>query len=375
MKTLRTIVSGVFAVCGALLLATSSLQAAKPGGGGSGCTGVTAAQFPAYIYGYTTIQSGVASVAIRIANASGACVKTLATVPGVERRPLLIDLGNNEWRAVWQDGDNLSSDLDGIVVRDFSVGAEAAVTTIDESRVATGRTSGLESGRDGSVLFLKLATGSSLPGSLWRTTVSRGGPGGLVLSTTQLAVVNGCNLYDFAIGPDGDSLYYASPRPDGLRGTQVNKASLATLTGDLSNLVPACGVPVLDVLGVNAVQLAAGRCGVNGTDTCLAMERHNVRNIPCTPDYYRTDIFALGAGGVATGASTTVQMAYPAWGAAGTLLGRLTGSTSKNACTAKIYENFVRRTLDASLNAGAAVAIGTGRTLDAPNPIDPLSAQ
>ena len=56
--------------------------------------------------------------------------------------------------------------------------------------------------------------------------------------------------------------------------------------------------------------------------------------------------------------------------AAGALLGRLTGSTSKNACTAKIYENFVRRTLDASLNAGAAVAIGTGRTLDAPNPID-----
>ncbi len=370
MKTLWTIVSGVLAVCGALLLATSPSQAAKPGGGGAGCTGVTAAQFPAYIYGYTTIQGGVASVAIRIANADGTCVKTLATVPGVERRPLLIDLGNNEWRAVWQDGDGGSGDLDGIVVRDFSVGAEAALTTIDESRVATGRTFGLESGRDGSVLFLKPATGSSLPGSLWRTTVSRGGSGGLVLSTTQIAVVNGCNLYDFAIGPDGDSLYYALPRPDGSRGTQVNRASLATLPVDLTNLVPACGMPVLDTLGGNAVQLAAGRCGVNGADTCLAIERHNVRGIPCTPDYYRTDIFALGAGGFATGATATVQMAYAAWGAAGTLLGRLTGSTSKNACTAKIYENFVRRTFDANLNAGAAVAIGAGRTLDAPNPID-----
>jgi hypothetical protein len=193
-----------------------------------------------------------------------------------------------------------------------------------------------------------------------------------MLTTAQISMVNGCNLYEFAIGPDGDSLYYASPRPDGLRGTQVNKASLATILammpGDLTNLDPACGMPVLEVMGGNAVQLAAGRCGVNGADTCLALERHNVRGIPCTPDYYRTDIFALGAGGVATGA--TVQMANPAWGAAGTLLGRLTGSTSKNACTAKIYDNFVRRTFDASLNPGAAVAIGVGRTIDAPNPID-----
>lgn len=368
MKSLRTIISGFLAVCGALLLSTGSLQAAKPGGGDTGCAGLTAAQFPAYIYGYTTTQSGVASVAIRIANDSGTCVKTLATVPGVERRPLLIHLENNDWRAVWQDGDGVSNDRDGIVVRDFRVGAEAAWTPIGESRVATGPTTGLESGRDGSVLFLKPATGSSLPGSLWRTTVSRDGLGGLVMSTTQLAVVSGCNLYDFAIGPDGDSLYYASPRPDGLRGTQVYKASLAELTGDLT--APACGVPVLDVLGGNAVQLAAGRCGMNGTDTCLAMERHNVRGIPCTADYYRTDVFGLDAAGVATGASTTVQMAYPAWGAAATLLGRLTGSTSKNACTAKIYENLVRRTFDASLNAGSAVPIGTGRTLDAPNPID-----
>jgi hypothetical protein len=63
-------------------------------------------------------------------------------------------------------------------------------------------------------------------------------------------------------------------------------------------------------------------------------------------------------------------MARPAWGAAGTLLGRLTGSTSKNACTAKIYENLVRRNFDVNLVPGTAVAIGVGRTLDAPNPID-----
>jgi hypothetical protein len=354
------------------MLATNPSQAAKPGGGGTGdaCKGLTAAQFPAYIYGYTTIQGGVTSVAIRIANADGTCVRTLATVPGVERQPLLLDLDNNEWRAVWQDGDGVSSDLDGIVVSDFSVGADASLAPIAESRVATGRTVGLESGRDGSILFLKPAAGSSLPGSLWRTTVSRGGSAGLMLTTVPISVVNGCNLYEFAIGPDGDSLYYASPRPDGFRGTRVNKASLATLPGDLTNLDPTCGMPVVEVLGGNAVQLAAGRCGVNGADTCLAMERHNVRGIPCTPDYYRTDVFALGAGGVATEAGATVQMARPAWGAAGTLLGRLTGSTSKNACTAKIYENLVRRNFDVNLVPGTAVAIGVGRTLDAPNPID-----
>ena len=111
------------ALGGLLLIAAAPGMAAKPGGGGSGgdpC--VTAGSFPSFIYGLTTVAAkGASSVKIRVADETGKCSRELATVPGVERSPLLIDLGGDEWRAVWTEGDNVSIDLDGIVVLDFTV--------------------------------------------------------------------------------------------------------------------------------------------------------------------------------------------------------------------------------------------------------------
>lgn len=353
---------GAVLACMALMNA-APVMAAKPGSGGSGgdpCD--TAGAFPSFIYGLTTIAAkGASSVKIRLADEFGKCSRDIATVPGVERSPLLIDLGAGEWRAVWTDGDNVSSDLDGIVVLDFTVSASSTgpqVNVLATDRITTGRVVGLEAARGGNVLFVAPTSPyGSVPGSLWSLSVARDGV--MTLEVAQLATVSQCGLFDFAIGPDGDSLYYAAPRDDGSRGTVVRRMSIASLDTDLET----CGEQVLDEAGGNTVQLAAGLCP-SGSSTCLALERHNVRGIPCTPDYYRTDVFDLG-----TASRTTLQLAYPSWGAAGTLLGRRTGSTSKNACTAKIYEEMVRHSLDSSLTSAPSSPIGTGRTLDAPNPV------
>lgn len=349
-----------------LLLAAGSGMAAKPGGGSGGDPCATAVNFPAFIYGLTTVAAkGASSVKIRLADETGQCSRELATVPGLERSPLLIDLGGGQWRAVWTDGDNVSSDLDGIVVLDFTVSTNSAgpqVNWLATDRITTGRVLGLEAARGGNALFLTPASPyGSVPGSLWSLVVTRPISGPMALQAANLTPVSQCELFDMAVGPDGDSLYFAAPRADGSRGTVVRKVSLANLATELSS--PSCGTPILDEPGGNTVQLAAGRCP-GGTTTCLALERHNVRGIPCTPDYYRTDIFEVG-----TAARSTLQLAYPSWGASGTLLGRRTGSTSKNACTAKIYEEMVRHALGSSLTSAQATLLGTGRTLDAPNPI------
>lgn len=349
------------------LVSAAPVMAAKPGSGGSGgdpCA--TAVAFPSFIYGLTTIAAkGASSVKIRLADETGKCSRDIATVPGLERSPLLIDLGAGEWRAVWTDGDNVSSDLDGIVALDFTVSASSTgpqVNLLATDRITTGRVVGLEAAQGGNALFLTPASSyGSVPGWLWSLSISRNSSGEMELQLAQLATVSQCELFDIAVGPDGDSLYFAAPRTDGSRGTVVRKVSLANLGTELSS--PNCGTPILDEPGGNTVQLAAGLCP-SGSSTCLALERHNVRGIPCTPDYYRTDVFDLG-----TASRTTLQLAYPSWGADGTLLGRRTGSTSKNACTAKIYEEMVRHALSASLTSTPATPLGTGRTLDAPNPI------
>jgi hypothetical protein len=123
---------------------------------------------------------------------------------------------------------------------------------------------------------------------------------------------------------------------------------------------------VLEVTGGHIVQLAAGTCP-GSTGTCLALERHNVRGIPCTPDYYRTDVFALG-----TSQSSTLQLAYPSWAPQGALYGRETGSTSKNSCTAKIYTTIVRHRLGGNLASTSMTTLGTATSIDAPNPMPPL---
>jgi len=365
-KSLPTRISAVLGCL--LLIAAAPGMAAKPGGGGSGADPcVTAVGFPSFIYGLTTVAAkGASTVKIRVADDTGRCSRDLSEpVPGVERSPLLIDLGDAKWRAVWTAGDNVSSDLDGIVVLDFTVSTSSTgpqVNVLATDRITTGRVVGLEAARGGNAVFLTPSGAyGSLPGSLWSLAITKDSSGTMTLEVAQLATVSQCGPFDIAVGPDGDSLYFTTSRTDGSRGTIVRKVSLANLANELSG--SSCGEQVLDEAGGGTVQLAAGLCP-SGSGTCLALERHNVRDIPCTPDYYRTDVFDLGMA-----SRTTLQLAYPSWGAGGTLLGRRTGSTSKNACTAKIYEEMVRYTLDSSLSSAPATAIGTGRTLDAPNPI------
>jgi hypothetical protein len=349
--------------CAALMTA-APVMAAKPGSGGSGgdpCA--TAGAFPSFIYGLTTVAAkGASSVKIRLADETGKCSRDLATVPGVERLPLLIDLGDGEWRAVWTAGDNVSSELDGIVVLDFTVSESSTgpqVNVLATDRITTGRVVGLEAASGGNALFLVPTGIGSTPGSLWSLTIDRDNAGPMTMQVAQIRTVSQCGFFDLAVGPDGDSLYFAAPRADGSTGTVVYRLSLAALGDDSAT----CGELVLDEAGGNTVQLAAGLCP-GGQVTCLALQRHNVQGIPCTPDYYRTDVFRLG-----TTSRTTLPLAYSSWGSAGTLLGRRTGSTSKNACTAKIYEEMVRYTLNQDLSSGPAIPVGTGRTLDAPNPI------
>ena len=343
-------------------LASANALAAKPGGGGTQDPCATVTDFPSFIYGVTTAsrKSGN-SVEMRVADSTGRCSRSLVKgIPGSERRPLLMNLGSGNWRAVWPDGDSVSAANDGVVVQDFTVGSGAVVTPGASGRIGTGPARELEAMGDGGFVYLKTSsTYAGTADALYRVTVSANGPSALTLTATELGDVRACDMTLIAVGPDGDSLYFATFRPDGTLGTIVKKASFSTLTADLQT----CGTQVKDVGGGGTQQLAAGLCGPN---TCIALERHNVRNDPCVSDYYRTDVFALDA----AQSSVTLQIAFPSWGSEGELLGRRTGSTSNNACTAKIYEELVRYRLGNDLSAGSAVAIGTGRTLDAPNPVN-----
>lgn len=371
MKTLRTIVSGVFfAVCGALLLATSPVQAAKPGGGGSGdttCTGLTAAQFPAYIHSVTTVQGGIASTRINLADAKGKCIRTLASVAGSgERDTLLMDLGGGVWRAVWTDGDGTDYATYGVVVRDFTVASGAVIIAGSGARSATGYVASLEALPGGAFLYITNVPGqSTVPAQLWQADVQPDGSGSPVVVRTQLSTIGApCNSFDLAVGPDSDSLYLLATT-ESTGGTRLNTIKQFSLADpDLGAKVSSCdGIDALQVDSGNSLQFAVGRCG--SALTCLALERFNVKGIPCTPDYYRTDVFILG-----TGVTTVLQLAYPSWDSSGVLYGRLTGSSSKNSCTAKIYEQIVKQTISASatsLTAAPAETLSSGRTLDVPN--------
>jgi len=364
MKTVGKVVAGSLSVYGALLLAMSSAQAAKPGGGDP-CAGVLS---PDYIHTLTAVQGGVATTKINLADALGKCTRTLATVAGAnERDTLLMDLGGGTWRAVWTEGDGVNDAADGIAVFDFSVATGLQVQAINEFRVDSGPVSSLEALPGGAFLYIfKLPNQSSVAAELWQVAAQPAEIGGIpVLPYARLATIGlACSSYDLAVGPDGDALYLLSttePTP-GARLHTIRQFSLSD--PGLATEVAGCGGGnALQFADGNTVQFAVGRCGAGLS--CIALERHNVRGIPCTPDYYRTDVFVLG-----TGMSATLQLAYPSWGDSGVLYGRLTGSTSKNACTAKIYPDIVRRavTVSNSISAGSAVKLGTGNTLDAPNP-------
>lgn len=358
--------SGCILALGALLLLAGapSIAQKKPGaGGGTDPCLATNLDFPAYIYGVTISSSRGSEVEIRIADANGRCSRPLGRTPGVERRPLLISLGGGAWRAVWPDGNGYDNASDGIVVQDFTVGPQASVSPAGSGRMTAGRTTGLEAAGGGSFLFQTVDNGD-LPSSLWLAVVNTTtDPAQRTVTATRLTGAANCQWYDIAVGPDGDSVYLVTGRTDGARGDVIRQVRLTDLAsaGDLGNL--GCGNQVLETLGGHTVQLAAGTCP-GGSGTCLALERHNARGIPCTPDYYRTDVFALG-----TGLSTTLQLAYPSWGALGALYGRQTGSTSKNACTAKIYTTILRHLLAADLTSGSATTLGTATSIDAPNPM------
>ena len=329
--------------------------AAKPGGGGSQDTCTTTTDFPSFIYGVTTSspRSG-STVELRLADSRGSCTSSLVKgIPGAERHPLLISLGGSSWRAVWPDGN-------GVVVQDFTVDAGAIVTMTASARIETDPVREFEAMGDGGFIYLTTPYPPDGPANaLYRVTVGPGGPGQLTLERTFLTEVGACGMTAIAVGADGDSLYFSTGKPDGSRGTIIRKLSILNQADDVAN----CGTEIVAVDGGHTVRLAAGLCA-NGTP-CVALERHNVRDLPCVPDYYRTDLFAVDDGT----AVTTLQLAFPSWGSAGELIGRRTGSTSKNSCTAKIYEELVRHRLDGNLTAGPAEAIGTGRTLDAPNPV------
>ena len=355
----------VAALLGVLLVlaGTPALAQKKPGGGTTtDCSAPV--DFPAFIYGVTITSSRVSEVDIRIADAMGRCSRSLARVPGVERRPLLMALEDGVWRAVWPDGDGYDNTNDGLVVQDFRIGAQASVDVIGSGRVASGRVTGLEAAAGGDFLFQRVNLGE-VPTSVWHAGVSTGPDDSAqrIIATTKLADVGHCALFDIALGPDGDSLYFTAERADGQQGNSVRRVSLSSLTA-AGAFDAACGTQVLEVLGGHIVQLAAGPCPPGSTGTCLALERHNVRGIPCTPDYYRTDVFALD-----TSQSSTLQLAYPSWAPQGALYGRQTGSTSKNSCTAKIYTTIVRHQLGGNLASDSMTTLGTATSIDAPNPM------
>ena len=362
MNVESTKIGWLVAVGAMLLLAGApAIAQKKPGGGTDPCA--TAVGFPAFIYGVTISSSRGSEVEIRVADTDGRCSRLLGRTPGVERRPLLMSLGSGTWRAVWPDGDGYDITNDGLVVQDFTVGPQASVLPTGGGRMASGRATGLEAASGGSFLYQTVDNGG-LPSALWRAEVNTAAdPMQRTVTATRLTGAASCPWFEIAVGPDGDSIYFATWRADDIRGDVIRRVSLGSLAsaGDLGNL--GCGVQVLETLGGHAVQLAAGTCAA-GSGTCLAIERHNVRGIPCTPDYYRTDVFALDSG-----RSATLQLAYPSWGPPGALYGRQTGSTSKNACTAKIYTTILRHQLDANLTSGPVTTLGAATSIDAPNPM------
>lgn len=371
MKTLRTIVSGVATVCGALLLATSPSQAAKPGGGGSSADPCKdpALVFPAYAAGALITQGGTYSVSIRLADATGKCVRTIASnVPGLERSVLLMSLGGPSWRVVWTDGDGSNNSAsDGIVVQDVTVAPEAMVTTGGSQRIPTGPVTRVEALPGGNFLFISRS--APQPASLYKASVTSGP----AISASPVATFGGaCSNHSLAVGPDGDNLYLVGYGDvGGVRADSIYRYSLSTLQGNASNTL-TCDNSSASVLGPlvggHIAFVAVGRCA--GGAECVAVERTNVRNDPCVPDYYRTDVFANWS----MTSSTVLQMAKPSWGSAGILFGRATGSASKNSCTAKVYDQLVKRTITASgtaVSSTAATNLSTGRSIDAPNPFLP----
>jgi hypothetical protein len=359
MKTVGKVVAGLVTVAATLLLASSPALAAKPGGGDS-CAGVLS---PDYIHTLTTVQGGVATTKINLADALGKCIRTLATVAGgTERDTLLMDLGGGDWRAVWTEGDGVNNADDGIAVFDFSVATGLQIQAIDEFHIDSGPVSSLEALPGGAFLYIyKVPYQSAVAAELWRVESPP------TVTHTRLATIgSACSTNDFAVGPTGDDLYLLSttePTP-GSRLHTIKQFSL----GDpaLATAVGACGgTDALQFNDGNTVQFAVGRCS---GQTCIALERHNVQGIPCTPDYYRTDVFLRG-----TGLNIALQLAYPSWDSSGVLYGRLTGSTSKNSCTAKIYTQIVKRAISvagSSISASNAAPLGTGHTLDAANAFD-----
>lgn len=359
-----TVILGV-----ALFLAAPSALAQKKGGTTNPCEAADL-EFPAFINGITVTRNRVLVTEPRLADRRGACQVALPT-PGRLDDLLLIDLGGGAWRTAWSRDNGTA-----IEVRDYDVGANATVSLRASATLATAEpVLFIEAARGGNLVFTTAPAGDYVtPPKVWRADVT-GGPASVAVAATLLGSLGGaCNVYDrdLAIGPDGDTLYFLpSSEAGGVRTYTLKRFSLAD--PELADKLASCtGLDdpgsEFKIQGGNTNQFAVGRCG---TFACIAIERINVRGVPCTPDYYRTDVYNLD---VPAALPAVLQLAYPAWGARDELIGRQTGSTSKNACTAKIYTQAARHTVSLSgegnVAASAPALIGSAELLDAPNPID-----